>query len=308
MILCVNPNAAIDKTVLVPNFSLNGIHRPQQVIQLPGGKGCNVARTLKVLGQAPVMMSWVGGHAGEFIKDGLAREGIGAVLVRCDFESRTCLSILDPENRTLTELYEQGEPIPAEQVAAFVERFKNEVPRYSAVTLSGSLPPGVPRDFYAELIRLAREAHVPTLLDTGGDALRLGIAAQPTLIKPNQVEFDELLDAGLSSAEYARAIADVSEQYGTMVVVSFGKEGVIAADRGQVLRVRPPRIDAVSAVGSGDALLAGLAFGLVRSFSLEESLRHGVAAAAANTLRIGAGVFAKADFNRLLAQVTVSAE
>ncbi len=110
MILCVNLNAAIDKIAVVGSFRLNAIHRPQRVLAVPGGKGANVARGLKCLGAAAVVAGWVGGFSGQFIEAGLRHEGIETALVHLDGESRTCLSILDPERNTLTEIYEQGEP------------------------------------------------------------------------------------------------------------------------------------------------------------------------------------------------------
>jgi len=130
MILCVNANAAIDKTVVVSDFRLNAIQRPDWVRLSPGGKGCNglspggkgcnVARALKRLGGAPVVTGWVGGHAGAFITDGLASEGIETAFVQVSPESRTCLSIVDPVNATLTELYERGEPIAPEALDRFL--------------------------------------------------------------------------------------------------------------------------------------------------------------------------------------------
>src|SRR5450432_804295 len=179
MILCVNPNAAIDKTVVVNSFHLNEIHRPQEVRSLPGGKGCNVARALKQLGATPLVSGWVGGYAGQFIEAGLRSEGIEVDFVRLENESRTCLSVLDPVGRTLTEIYEKGEAVPPDKVEEFKKHFQSIIGHYQAVTLSGSLPTGVPTDYYAQLIEIARAASIPVFLDTSGEALRMGIEAQP---------------------------------------------------------------------------------------------------------------------------------
>ncbi len=180
MILCVNPNAAIDKTVVVNSFRLNEIQRPEQVLAFPGGKGCNVARALKTLGERPVVAGWVGGFAGQFIEMGLLNEGIDTAFVHTDFESRTCMSILDPVNDTLTELYEKGDPVPSEKVAEFAAWFRSHVAEYDAVTFSGSLPPGVPLGFYRDMIEIAHAANVPVLLDSSGEALRQGVTAKPS--------------------------------------------------------------------------------------------------------------------------------
>jgi tagatose 6-phosphate kinase len=307
MILCVNPNAAIDKTVVVPAFRLNEIQRPEQVLTYPGGKGCNVARALKLLGEAPVVIGWIGGYAGHFIEDGLRAEGIQTDFIHTAFESRTCLSILDPQNNTLTELYEKGDPIPAEKVEEFKQRFTATMKRYAAVTFSGSLPPGVPLDFYRQMLEIIHAANVPAVLDSSGEALRLGIQAQPALVKPNAKEFADLLGRQLNDTnDFVRAAWEFAEHYRTSVVISLGAEGAIAANRHEVWHVRPPQLTIKSAVGSGDSTVAGITYGLTHDFAFDEAIKYGVAAGTANALTVGAGVFTSADFQRVLAEVTVT--
>lgn len=306
MILCVNANAAIDKTIIMPGFRLNEIHRPEQVLAMPGGKGCNVARALRVLGEAPVVTGWAGGFAGQFIEAGLRAEGIETAFVRTPFESRTCLSILDPDGHTVTELYEDGETVPAAQVETFLRWFGESVGRFAAATLSGSLPPGVPPDLYARLTASARRANVPVMLDSSGTPLRLGIEASPFLVRANAREFAELAGRELQDAsDIARAARDIAARHGTRVVVSLGADGALASDHDFAWHVRPPKVAVTSAVGSGDSMLAGMTWALVRGFGLDDAVRHGVAAGTANTLRAGAGVFSRADFDAILAE-TVS--
>jgi tagatose 6-phosphate kinase len=308
VILCVNANAAIDKTVVVSPFRLNAIHRPQQVLALAGGKGANVARALHRLGEHPVVTGWVGGYNGAFIAAGLRAEGIETALVTLAGESRTCLSILDPGAGTLTEIYEQGEPVPRAALEAFLDLFRSIVGRYAAITLSGSLPPGVPAGFYGELLALARAAGVPGLLDSSGEALRQGLeTASPLLIKPNATEFAELVARKLTSlADIASAAAEVALRYGTIVVVSLGAGGLLAATGREVVQARPPQVPIVSAVGSGDCTLAGIAYGLVRGWPLADVLRYGVAAGTANALCLGAGAFTLEDFERVRDQVMIA--
>ncbi|MBK8988756.1 MAG: 1-phosphofructokinase family hexose kinase [Chloroflexi bacterium] len=309
MILCLNANAAIDKTVTVPAFRLGRIHRPTTVIALPGGKGCNVARALQQLGAKPVVAGWVGGCAGQFIAAGLHREGIATDFTPTDVESRTCLSILDEATGVMTEIYENGAPLPPDTVTALVDHFQAIVGRFAAVTLSGSLPPGAPPDFYATLIEIAHAANVPTYLDSSKEALRDGVAARPFLIKPNQAEIGALTARPLHSlADYAAAAADIAARYETIVLLSLGQDGAIAAGNGELLRVYTPPVAAQSAVGSGDCLLAGLAYGFTTGLPLAEAVRCGVAAGTANTLTLGAGRFALTDFHSILAQVVVREE
>ena len=309
MILCVNANAAIDKTVVIPSFHLNAIQRPERVLALAGGKGVNCARGLKHLGDTPVVTGWAGGFSGQFIEAGLRAEGIAAAFVPVAHESRTCLSILDPVDGTLTEIYEHGDPVPAEKVDEFRAMFRASVGQYAAVTFSGSLPPGVPASFYGELLEIARAAGVPGLLDSSGEALRQGLElGRPTLIKPNAKEFEVLAGRELARiADIAAAVEEVSRRHRTIVVVSVGAEGALASDGRELLHARPPRLAIKSAVGSGDCTLAGITYGLIRGFTLADAVRHGVAAGTANALSVGAGSFARDDFERVLADVTVTA-
>ncbi len=307
MILCVNPNAAIDKTVVVNSFRLNEIHRPEQVLAIPGGKGCNVARALNRLGETPVVSGWIGGFAGQFIETGLHHEGIGTAFIHTDFESRTCLSILDPVNNTLTELYEKGDPVPADKVEEFAAFFRTNIKRYAAVTFSGSLPPGVPLDFYRRMLDIARAAGVPAILDSSGEALRQVISTRPFLVKPNEKEFADLAGHELHDLDdFAREAADLSLRYQTMIVISLGAEGAIAANPHEVYHVRPPQLTVTSAVGSGDSMLAGITYGLTHGFAFADAVKYGVAAGTANALTVGAGVFTLDDFERVLTGVTIT--
>ena len=308
MILCTNPNAAIDKTVIVSPFHLGKIHRPEVVKALPGGKGCNVARALKTLGDSPVVTGWVGGSAGQFIEKGLHAEGIQTSFVWTDFESRTCLSILDDTNQLVTEIYEKGDPIPLQQVNAMRDHFRAIIGQYKAVTFSGSLPPGVPLDFYGDLIRIAHDADVLTFLDSSNQtALAHGPEAKPFLVKPNEDEIAALLEKSLrSSTDYAQAAIVLSQRYGSIVVLSLGAQGAIVAWNTKVIHVQNPPVDAKSAVGSGDCMLAGLAYGFTRNLPFEEALKYGVAAGTANTLLVGAGTFTLDDFERVLSEISLS--
>lgn len=306
MILCVNPNAAIDKTIVVDSLRLGEIQRPQSVKSLPGGKGCNVARALRQFGVEAVVTGWVGGTAGQFIENGLRAEGIATDFVDTGLESRTCTSILDNSTQTLTEIYEKGHAIPPEKVAEMLAHFREIVGDYETVTLSGSLPPGVPPDFYAQLIGLAHEAAVPVLLDSSGPALRLGLVGQPTLVKPNEAEAATLSERpGSTLAELAAAAGDIAGRYNTIVALSLGRSGAILAQGEQAFHIQNPAVEAVSAVGSGDCMLAGLAYGLASGLPLAECGRIGVAAGTANTLVIGAGQFTRAGFDDVYAATQV---
>lgn len=304
MILCLNLNAAIDKTIVVSSFEIDKIHRPESVISLAGGKGCNVARALKRLGEPPVVSGWVGGFSGQFIENELRLENIRTDFIHVDCESRTCTSILDRKKQTMTEIYEAGELIPPEKVNELRDYLQATIEKYQAITFSGSLPPGVPSDFYADLIEMARRKNVLTFLDTSGDALRKGVEARPTFVKPNETEARVLL--GLDSNEhldFAQTATEISTRYATNVLLSLGASGAIAAKAKEAFAIESPFVDAKSAVGSGDCMLAGLVHGVLLGLSFEEAVVCGVAAGTANTLMIGAGQFKIDDYERLRGQV-----
>jgi 1-phosphofructokinase family hexose kinase len=175
------------------------------------------------------------------------------------------------------------------------------------VTFSGSLPPGVSLDFYRQMIEIARDANVPAILDSSGEALRLGVQALPSLVKPNEKEFADLAGRQLSSLnDLAQAAVEFAERFQTKVVISLGAEGAIAANRQEVWHVRPPQLTIKSAVGSGDSTVAGITYGLAHGFAFEEAIQYGVAAGTANALTVGAGVFTSADFQRVLSEMTVA--
>lgn len=307
MILCLNLNAAIDKTIVVSSFQINKIHRPESVLLLAGGKGCNVARALKRLGETPVVSGWVGGFAGQFIENDLKTEGIKTAFVHTDFESRTCTSILDQTNQSMTEIYEKGDVVPVEKVNELRDAILANLTRYQAITLSGSMPPGVPPDFYADLIYAANKVNVLTFLDSSGEALKKGITAQPFFVKPNESEAKTLL--GLeekSNVDFGKLAEEISTKYRTKVLLSLGAEGAVAADTGGVYRLKNPEVAAISAVGSGDCTLAGIVHGYLQGYSFKESVVCGVAAGTANTLMLGASQFKLEDYEQLRGQVSLN--
>jgi 1-phosphofructokinase family hexose kinase len=204
----------------------------------------------------------------------------------------------------MTEIYEMGDSVPLEKINELRDHIRMNIGKYRALTLSGSLPPGVPPDFYADLIEIARNEDVRTFLDTSGEALRKGAESGPFLIKPNETEAKSLLGIRSSDTlDATQAAIEISTRYGTNVLLSLGASGVIAANAEKVFSVKSPSVEAKSAVGSGDCMLAGSAYGFLHGLSFEEAVIYGVAAGTANTLMMGAGQFKIEDFERLRSQI-----
>ncbi len=302
-ILSVIAKPAVDKTAIIPNFRLGEIHRPQELIVLPGGKGLNVARAARTLGADVFACLLLAGHAGEWMMEALARERIPAAAAFSPGETRSALSVIDPVNGRVTEIYENG---PAVTPAAW-QGFEDLVVDHAAgagwVCLSGSLPEGAPADGYARM--MARFSGKSVLLDMYGPGTPEALACGPLVVKINQAEAAQTTSLPVGSPSQALDAAHRLCQMGAQsAVVTLGRVGAVGVDfTGQAFGWKAPPVAAVSAVGSGDAFLAGIAVGLQRGLSLPDCARLGAAAGAANALTPGAGRFQRSDAERLYNEI-----
>lgn len=285
-ILTVSLNAAVDVSYMVSGFAINRINTVSRVHKVAGGKANNVARVLSRLGERVTATGFAGGNAGRFIIDDLAARGIETDFVATHGENRTCLAVVDPVGNTLTEIREQGPELTAEQAGAFVAKFRFLLPQVDLVIISGSLPPGIPADFYGRLVREAYQiGQVRCIVDASGKALLGALPAQPYMVKPNRDELQEWVGAGLPDEQALLAAARKLMQAGPLVVaVSLGADGLLLVSPEGAWRAVPPRVNAVNTVGSGDSLVAGLAAGLMRGLPAEEILRLAVGCGTANAL------------------------
>lgn len=280
MILTVTLNAALDVTYQADALAVHGTTRVHDVEQRAGGKGVNVARTLHALGHDVVLT----GFAGADVRSELRTAGLHEEFV--ETAGRRTIAVVDGTDATV--LCEPGPVISAEQWAALLGRFRSLAVDASAAVLSGSLPPGVPTDAYAQLGAVA----APVLLDTSGPALLAGLAARPALVKPNQAE---LAEAGSAESLLAAGAG--------AVVVSGGADGLTAVTADGTWRARPPEVVAGNPTGAGDAVVAALAASLGAEWP--ERLRDAVALSAATVLAPVAGEFDRAAYERFRPAVTV---
>jgi len=290
LLLTITLNAAVDRTYTIPGFALNRVHRPAGFRAVAGGKGINVARVFKELGGHVVAGGFLGGHNGELIADGLRQEGIPAQFVWTREESRTCIAVIDPDAQTQTEVNENGPTVTAEEVRELIRLFADLLGGVQAVTLSGSLPPGCPDDIYATLISLARDAGVLCALDASGTPLLKGWRARPDIVKCNNFELSALrADAGTSVDDVTKAALSLLGEGTHEAIVTLGARGAVAAADGQVWYAPSPKVEFVSAVGSGDAFLAAYMWAKMKGENVPSCLAWGVAAGAANAAVYGAG-------------------
>jgi tagatose 6-phosphate kinase len=291
MILTVTLNAAVDETWIVPDLRVHAIHRSRRVIRQPGGKGVNVARALSALGMNVCATGFVGGKNGRWMKKALESDGIPSDFVWIGKETRTCLTLLDPDNGTQTEVLEPGPTISDKEWDLLAAKVAIWAERSSIVACCGSLPPGVPEDAYGDLIRIARSKGATVWLDTSGKALQYGWAARPDGIKVNQEEAGHLLGRVVSSrAETIAAARQLVRDMGQTVIITAGAQGLAAVVGGETFWVTSPFVQAVNPVGSGDACLAGWLAASHQGKNGEEALALATACAAANVLRETAGI------------------
>jgi tagatose 6-phosphate kinase len=304
--LTVALNAAVDTTYIFDGFAVGNIHTVAEMQRVAGGKANNVARVLRVLGRPVTATGFAGGAAGEFIQRELRGCGIDAQYEPIPGESRTCFAMIDRVGGTLTEIREKGPAVPDAACEAFLRRFAQLLAGAKVAVISGSLPPGVPGDFYGRLVALARSHGVYTILDAAGGALAKALPAGPSLAKPNRDELAGFIGGDLADEGAVRRAAERMREAGAgAVCVSLGKDGLLYVGPEGAWQVRPPRVEAVNTVGSGDSLVAGFTAGLLEGLPVPEALRLGVACGTANALTSGVASPRAADIERIRPQVSV---
>jgi 1-phosphofructokinase family hexose kinase len=310
VIVTVTLNAALDRTLTVPNFQRGQRHRASQGLMLAGGKGINIARALKLLGAPVVATGLVGGRTGIRIVEELTGEAILNDFVRIDNESRTSTAVVDPTAPTYTEINEWGPAVTPEELEMLLEKLTYLAQGADAVVFAGSLPRDVDEAFYEEAIRAINRQGVTTVLDSEGQPLRLGVQSEPYLVSPNQNEAEGLVGQEFNEDEdFILGLEAIAER-GARNVLITQESGCFALLRQERTahryRVRAPSIEPVSAVGSGDVLLAAFLAAYLKGVSPENALRAAVATGTASTLEVGAGRFDQREADRLASAVEVS--
>ena len=310
LIVTVTMNAAIDRTLTVPNFQRGQRHRASAGMTLAGGKGINIARALKQLGVPVVATGLAGGRTGTRIVEELTAEAILNDFVRIDGESRTSTAIVDPTGSSYTELNEWGPQVRPEELEMLLEKLAYLSQGADYVVFAGSLPRAVEDDFYAVAVRELNRRGAQTVLDSEGEPLRHGVQAEPLLVTPNEREAEALVGQEFHDDEDVLTGLETIAELGARNVLITRESGCWALLRSERLpslyRATAPRVDPVSAVGSGDVLLAGFIAARLEGRSDEEALRSAVAAGAASTLEIGAGRFEPREAGRFVGSVEVT--
>ncbi len=307
MIITVTLNAALDKTLEVPNFTPGRRHRTVDQTTMPGGKGVNIARAIKRLGQPVIATGLAGGATGNRIVEALNDEAILNAFVRIREESRTNMAVLDPTTGLHTEVNERGPAVSTSELELFREKLLYLAKGASIVVFAGSLPHGVDADVYDGLIREVRRLGATAMVDTEGEPLRLAVRAEPDVVSPNELEAEELVGHEFNDDDdRAQAVVEMTRlgaAEGVMTVSDGCFAHVLEGGSPKLYRVRVEEQEARSSVGSGDAFLAGYVAARYAGRSPVECLRYGVACGAESIHHFGAGIVEVAKVDRLLDEV-----
>jgi 1-phosphofructokinase family hexose kinase len=309
MILTVTLNAAIDRTVAVPNFRLGHRHRAVESRTVAGGKGINVARALKRLGRPVIATGFAGGPTGNRLLEQLREESVLTDFTRIAAETRINLAVIDPTSGEQTEINERGPAVSAEEVETFVSRLSYLADGAKLCVLAGSLPPGAGENLYARLVKDLSDAGVTVVLDAEGDAMLAGLRAGASVVTPNEREAEELVGQEFADGD------DLANGLAELVRLGAGEAAITRPDgcvavvgensERRFLEVRTEPLEPVSTVGSGDAFLAGYVAARYDGRPVDECLAYGVACGAESTQHFGAGVVDRSQVGRLLGEVHV---
>ena len=310
MILTVTLNAAIDRTVAVPNFRLGRRHRAVESRTVAGGKGINVARALSLLGRPVIAAGFVGGPTGTRVLEQLREESVLTDFTRIAAETRINLAVIDPTSGEQTEINERGPAVSPEEVKRLFERIGYLASGAKICVLAGSLPPGAGDDLYARLIADLRRRGVPVVLDAEGEAMLAGVRAGRLDGDPERARGRGAGRPGVRRRLRPRPRACVElVRLGAAEAAITRPDGCVAAvgegSERRLLEVHTEPLEPVSTVGSGDAFVAGYVAARYEGRSAEDCLAYGVACGAESTQHFGAGTVDRNQVERLLGEVAV---
>ncbi|MEI8121775.1 MAG: PfkB family carbohydrate kinase [bacterium] len=298
MILVVGLSSAWQRTSFFNDYVHGGVNRASHVLESAAGKGVNVARTATILGAPNCLLTVAGGTRGRLLRNALAFSGVKARIIPMAKETRLCQTII--AGNRVTELIEDAPSLSPEDVQAIYSEYSKLIRRASLVVLSGTVPRGCGDFFYTRLAKEAGQWGLPVLADTQGLQLLHLAEERPLLLKINRAE----LSAATGISDIAGGVRKLMKRGARRVVISNGTKATVVFDGSSSWPVMPPRIKAVNPIGSGDAMLAGLAVGLHRRQTLESAVELGLACGAANALTATPGVIRMADVKEQLTRIS----
>ncbi|MGU7776825.1 tagatose-6-phosphate kinase [Streptococcus suis] len=276
MILTITLNPSVDIAYQLDTFHLDTVNRVEKVQKTAGGKGLNVTRVLKQIGEDVVATGFIGGELGSYVKKQLTRNDIKNSFVEIGNETRNCIAVLHDGKQT--EILEQGPTIQEHEALNFIEHLEIILNNIDVVVISGSLPKGLASNYYVEIVELCKKCGVAVVLDCSGETLKKVLESQqkPTVIKPNTEELSQLIGKNVTDdiQELKAVLSGQLFQGIEWIVVSLGAKGAFAKHNDKFYRVKIPKINVVNPVGSGDSTVAGIAASLAHALPDKELLKN----------------------------------
>lgn len=305
MIITLTPNTGIDHTIQVARFQLDSTIRATDSAWGMGGKATDVSWILGKLGIPNRALGFAAGENGLRMEEMLRERGVETDFVWVSGETRlnTVIVVSGEGQSTITS---STLSVSDEHLTEFIPHYQKALQGASCVVMGGSLPSGVPLEFYGEAIAQANQAGVPVIFDSSGPSLLAGVESYPALIKPNLPEVGDLLGyVPASRQEVEKAARKLHDEHGTSVIITMGADGAIAVLGNGSYFVQPLSIPVLSSAGAGDGVLAGMALAYERGESLEYGLRHGFALAGAVLKTLPTAEFRVEDYQGLLSQICI---
>ena len=304
-ILTITMNPAIDKSSTVDHVVAEHKLYCETPRFEPGGGGINVSRAVRKLGGESVALYPCGGPSGETLKLLLGKEGLTDSPIPVAGWTRENLIILEGATGQQYRFGMPGSELAEKEWQGCLEQVFAAGSKPDYVVASGSLPPGVPPDFYARIARLGKQHGTRVVVDASGEAMRLALREGVFLVKPNIREFREMIGAGGEDEAKVLALAKriVLEGQSEVLVISLGAAGVLMVSDSGVERLHPPTVPIISKVGAGDSMVAGIVLSLARGKPLREAVRFGVASGTAAVMTPGTELCRREDAERLYRQM-----
>jgi len=293
MITTLTLNPAIDKTLILEDFVVNGINRVKSINMEPGGKGINASKIIKALGGETIALGIIGGRDGDAILSMLNDRDIPQDFIRIKGETRTNTKIVDIKNSTCTDVNEIGPSLEKDELDKLMENIVFYSKKSDILILSGNAQSSISKSIYKDIIEHVKE-NTKTILDSSGEPLKEGIKAIPWMIKPNIEELREFTNKGLSDVEElileCKALIKTGISY---ICVSLGKDGLLLMSEDEACLAIPPDVMAKSTVGAGDYVVGSLALSFSQNEDLACAAKKACAIGTASVTLEGTGVPSK---------------
>ena len=304
-IVTLTPNPAIDLSTSVERVAPIQKLRCAPLRRDPGGGGINVARVVQRLGGQVAAIYTAGGATGALLRRLLNAEGIAGIAVEADQETRENFTVLEQDSGNQYRFVLPGTALSDAEWRACLQAIVGMLPPPRFIVGSGSLPPGVPDDFYAQAAKIAKACGAKMVLDTAGAALARGLSEAVYLVKPNRRELQDLVGHTLTGPDtWVRASRSLVESgRAEVVALTLADAGALLVTADLACRGHAPAVKIMSAVGAGDSFLGGMVWSLAAGDSLIDAFRSGIAAGTAAVLKPGTELCDPDDVLRLREEI-----